>query len=102
MLFRSDERQFADLVNGVRRIEASLGNGQKGIADCEVWEATYSRRSIIVMRDVAKGSPITAEDLAILRPGTGLHPREWKNVIGRPAARDLKAREPLTADMLAP
>ena len=90
-----DPEQMARLVTKVRRIEASLGDGVKDIQRCEEWEATYSRRSISVMRDVAVGQELVAEDLALLRPGTGLHPKRWDEVLGRKAKRAIAAREPL-------
>ena len=93
--FSMDPQQLRELVSRVRDLEKSLGDGQKRIAECEQWEATYSRRSIIVMRDLVAGQAITEEDLAMLRPGTGLHPRQWRTVIGKRARSAVPARTPL-------
>lgn len=98
--FSMNPAQARQLVESVRTLEAALGDGHKGIAQCEQSEATYSRRSIIVMKNVAKGQAITADHLAMLRPGTGLHPRHWDEVVGQKASRDLRAREPLTWGMI--
>jgi sialic acid synthase SpsE len=93
--FSMDPPQLKDLVSRVRDLEQSLGDGQKGVAECEEWEAMYSRRSIIVMRDLAAGQIVSAEDLAMLRPGTGLHPRHWDSVVGRKTRAAIPARTPL-------
>lgn len=99
--FSMNPAQFEDLVRRVRGLELTLGDGNKGIAQCERWEATYSRRSIIVIRDLAKGQTITADDLAMLRPGTGLHPRHWDEVVGKMASTFVRARTPLEWDHIA-
>jgi len=88
------------LVESLRRLEQSLGDGEKGIAACEQWEAAYSRRSIIVMKDAAPGEVLSEEHLALLQPGSGLHPRNWDAVIGRRTRVAIEAREPLRWEML--
>jgi sialic acid synthase SpsE len=98
--FSLDPEALRDLVTRVRRVEAALGDGNKRVEACEEWEATYSRRSIIVMRDVPEGKPLEADDLALLRPGTGLHPRHWKQVLGRRARGRISARTPLSWEHL--
>jgi len=94
--FSMDPAQMKRLVERVRRVEAALGDGHKGIAECEQSEVEYSRRSIIVMKDIAEGEAIPADALALLRPGTGLHPRYFDRVVGCRAARALSSRSPLT------
>ncbi len=98
--FSMDPGQMRSLVEQVRRVEAALGDGDKGIAECEQFEVEHTRRSIIVMRDIGTGQVISADDLALLRPGTGLHPRHMDEVLGRRASRQLSARAPLTWDDL--
>ena len=98
--FSLDPAGLRSLVDRVRRVEAALGDGHKRVEACEEWEATYSRRSIIVMREVPEGKPLEADDLALLRPGTGLHPRHWKQVLGRRARGRIAARTPLSWEHL--
>jgi sialic acid synthase SpsE len=100
--FSLDPPRMRDLVTGIRRLEAALGDGRKQIEECEQWEAAHSRRSIIVLREGPAGKPLGSGDLALLRPGTGIHPRHWKEVLGRRAARDIPARTPLAWEMLEP
>lgn len=98
--FSMDPEQMRRLVESLRRLEQSLGDGKKAIAACEQWEAAYSRRSIIVVKDIAPGEVVSEEHLALLRPGSGLHPRNWNAVIGRRARVAIEAREPLRWEML--
>ena len=52
------------------------------------------------MRDIAPGEVVSEEHLALLRPGSGLHPRHWSAVIGRRARVAIGARAPLRWEML--
>ena len=58
------------------------------------------RRSLYVVRPVAKGAEITGEDVRSIRPGYGLEPKRLDEVLGRRASRDLERGEPLALDML--
>jgi sialic acid synthase SpsE len=98
--FSMDPERMRRLVESLRRLEQSLGDGEKGIADCEQWEAAHSRRSIIVMKPIAPGEVVSEEHLALLRPGSGLHPRHWGAVIGRRALVAIEPRQPLRWEML--
>jgi N,N'-diacetyllegionaminate synthase len=53
------------------------------------------RRSVTTVRNIAKGEAITASDIALLRPGTGIPPAQFDAAIGRRAARDIAADETL-------
>ena len=53
------------------------------------------RRSLYVVRDIAKGEAITAKNIRSVRPGYGLVPRHYDAVLGRKATRDLVFGEPL-------
>jgi len=58
------------------------------------------RRSLYVVADVKKGEPLTEWNVRAIRPGHGLAPKHLKEVLGRPAARDLKRGEPVSCDMV--
>ena len=58
------------------------------------------RRSLYVVRDVAAGEALTPEDVRSIRPGYGMEPKRLPEVLGRPAARDLKRGEALDWDMV--
>jgi N-acetylneuraminate synthase len=53
------------------------------------------RRSVYVVADIAKGEAFTRKNLRIIRPGYGLAPKHFREVLGRPSARALKVGESL-------
>ena len=58
------------------------------------------RRSLYVVRDVAAGAALTRDNVRSIRPGFGLAPKLLPDVLGRPAARNLKRGEPLAWEMV--
>jgi len=88
--------EFTAFVAGIRDIERSLGDGRKQPTPAERETAKVGRRSIVALRDLAAGSVIDPADLAILRPGTGLMPRDLGWVAGLRLSRDVAAGTPLT------
>ncbi|MCB5408448.1 N-acetylneuraminate synthase [Pseudogemmobacter faecipullorum] len=92
----SEPADFADFVAGIRAIERALGSGVKQPSAAERETAKVGRRSIALRRDLAAGAVLRPEDLAILRPGTGLHPRELERVTGRRLKHGLAEGSPLS------
>jgi N-acetylneuraminate synthase len=86
-----DPDEFAAMVEGIRTIGAAMGTGEKAPAASERPVRDLVRRSVALARPVAKGERIAREHLTLLRPGTGIPPRELARVVGRSAARALEA-----------
>lgn len=91
---------FAIYVNGIRAITAALGDGIKRPQPAELRTAEVARRSIVAVRALAAGSVIGADDVALMRPGTGLAPSMLDTVVGCRVGRDVAAFHPLTAEDL--
>src|SRR5581483_2330550 len=83
--------EFAAMVKQVRSIGAALGSGQKVPCESELKVRDLVRRSVALKRALRKDAVIGAADVVLLRPGTGIPPRELERVLGRRAARDLEA-----------
>jgi len=81
---------FAAMVNGIREVEAARGDGVKRPATCETANIPVVRRSIVAARFIPKGARITDDDLATKRPGTGLSPARWTDVVGQKAVRNFE------------
>lgn len=79
------------MIEEVRMVEASLGDGEKRPRPVELEVRDLVRRSITLLRARRCGDRIEAGDLVLLRPGTGIPPRELARVTGKRAARDLAA-----------
>jgi N-acetylneuraminate synthase len=95
-----DPREFAALVRGIRIVEAALGHGRKQPAPSEVETAVVARKSLVAAVPLQTGSRLTAEQIVIQRPGTGLPPAMLPHVVGRIVATRVDAGTVLTKQML--
>lgn len=85
--------EFTALVKGIRAIEVALGDGIKRAAASEMSNRQVARKSLIAARPIAAGELLTADNLAVKRPGGGISPMLYWDVLGRPAARDFDEDE---------
>lgn len=94
--FALNPEELRAMVQGIREVEAAIGSPVKQMAASEGFHRRRARRSIFAKVDIPAGTPITAEMLAILRPGIGLMPKYIDLVVGRIAQVDIMANEPVT------
>ena len=71
------------MTDGIRNTELCLGDGIKKPASSEIKNKTAARKSLIAAREIAEGSKLTINDIAIKRPGTGLSPYKLWQVLGK-------------------
>jgi N,N'-diacetyllegionaminate synthase len=72
------------MVNSIRNIELAMqGTGEKKPSESETKNIAIARKSIHVNKKLTKGNIITEDDIISLRPGHGISPMEWENVIGK-------------------
>lgn len=76
------------LVDGIRNIELAMGDGIKRASPSEIRNMQTARKSIVAGRPICKGEVFSAENITTKRPGTGMSPMRWDEVIGRQATRD--------------
>lgn len=88
-----EPNELKEMVRAIRNIELSLGNGQKLPSDSEKRNINIVRKSIVAKNDIAKGELLTEENLTTKRPGNGLSPMKWREVLGTEAVRDFKRDE---------
>ena len=81
------------MVDAIRNIEKAIGNGVKTVSNSERKNRIIARRSIIAACDIHKGDLLTENNLTIKRPGSGVSPMKWDEVLGSPAKRDFKEDE---------
>jgi sialic acid synthase SpsE len=79
------------MVTGIRRIEEAMGDGLKRTMPSEVGNLAIARKSIVAKCDSAKGQIFTPENLTTKRPGSGISPMQWDDVIGKKSLRQYKA-----------
>jgi N,N'-diacetyllegionaminate synthase len=92
--------ELTAMIEGIRKVEAALGTGEKTRAASEENTAQVARRSLTAARDISAGTQLTRDMIAIQRPGTGLTPGQISSVIGRRLRIDVKTGSQLFFDML--
>lgn len=92
--------QLARIIESAERARRALGSGDKRCLPAEQPNLVPSRRSLRAARDLKEGHRITADDVITLRPGDGLTPNRWSELIGVVLGRPLAAHEPFTLDDL--
>jgi N-acetylneuraminate synthase/sialic acid synthase len=97
-----DPEGFARLAGMVRELEAALRVTRKTVTPAEQATAAKLRKSIVAARPLAPGTVLTAADLTVKCPGTGISPLFWDELPGRTLLRALEADAPLAWDDLAP
>jgi N,N'-diacetyllegionaminate synthase len=85
--------ELESLVRSIRETSASLGDGMKVPQDCELENIAVARKSIVASRDIQKGDMFTKENLTTKRPGNGISPMRWKEIIGTRARRAFRSDE---------
>jgi len=81
------------LVDGVREVEAALGDGVKAPMPVEIPNMGVARKSLVAARPIARGEIITKEALAVKRPGSGLSPLDYWDVLGSKAGKSFAPDE---------
>ncbi|MEB3238268.1 MAG: N-acetylneuraminate synthase family protein [Candidatus Sericytochromatia bacterium] len=99
-MLSADPVEMAALVAQVRALERMLGDGVKRPAASERTTRLNNRKSLVVLRDLQAGAVLRADDLGIKRPGTGIAPKDLRQVLGRVLRRELAADDVLTWDHL--
>jgi len=86
------ERLMA-MVAAIRNIEIALGDGVKCLTQSEARNKPVMRKSLIASQAIKAGEIFSADNITTKRPGTGVSPMRWDEVIGRTASRDFAEEE---------
>ncbi len=97
--FSLEPQEFKSLVEESKRAYLSRGKITYGITSAEL-KTDAGKRSIYIARDIAAGEKITRENIKVIRPGFGLHPRYFDLVLDKTALVDLKSGTPLNLQNL--
>ena len=79
--------QFKLMVQGIRAIEQAMGDGIKRPTASELANLPIVRKSLVAAKEIKPGEVFTTENITAKRPGTGISPMRWDELIGRPSAR---------------
>jgi N,N'-diacetyllegionaminate synthase len=88
-----EPQELAAMVTAIRNIEIALGDGVKRLTPSEAKNKPVARKSLVACAPIAKGQLFSERNMTAKRPGTGISPMRWDEVIGRAAARDFAVDE---------
>lgn len=95
--FSLDVNEFTEMVNRVRDTEKLLGKVSYEISE-KVKNNRKFARSLFVVKDVKAGEVITMDNVRSIRPGYGMHPKYYKDIMGKNFISDIDKGTPLTID----
>ncbi|HCX90138.1 MAG: N-acetylneuraminate synthase [Deltaproteobacteria bacterium CG12_big_fil_rev_8_21_14_0_65_43_10] len=79
------------MVQAIRNIEKALGNGVKRPSPSEVKNKLIARKSLVATQPIKTGELFSADNITAKRPGTGISPMRWDEILGQVAQKDYKA-----------
>lgn len=82
--------ELKKMVQSIRNIESALGSGIKKPSSSEMKNINIARKSIVALRDIKKGEKLTSDNITTKRPGNGISPMLWDQVIDKKAIKDFK------------
>lgn len=97
--FSMNPSEFKQMVKDVRQAEMAIGCVKYGPTRQEMGNLQF-RRSIFCVKDIKKGEKITKDNVRIIRPGYGLVPKYYNEIMGQKALQDIRRGTPLQFDMI--
>lgn len=86
-------QELKTMVEAIRHIEQAVGSGVKKTSPSEKANKAVARKSIVAARNIKKGEFLTEENLTVKRPGSGISPMHWHELLGTKAIRDFMEDE---------
>ena len=94
-----DEQEFAEMVKAVREAEKAIGKVDYTLTEKQKKGREFSR-SLYVVDNVKVGDILNKENIRSIRPGFGLHPKYFINVIGKKFTKNISKGTPLNIDLI--
>ena len=88
-----EPHELKAMIDAIVNIEKALGNGMKKPSKSELKNKDIVRKSIVAKREIKKGEIFTEDNITVKRPGNGISPMRWYEVLGKVASRDYKEDE---------
>jgi N,N'-diacetyllegionaminate synthase len=83
-----EPNELALMIDSIRLVERALGDGIKKVTPSELKNINVARKSLVAADIIRKGEPFTSENIAVKRPGLGISPMRYEEIIGRLASKD--------------
>jgi len=88
-----EPKELKLMVQGIRHIDKALGHGIKKPSKSELKNIIIVRKSLVAAFEISKGDIFTDKNITVKRPGNGISPMLWNEIIGKMASRDFMADE---------
>lgn len=85
--------ELKQMVSAIRNVEKAIGDGKKVPSGSEQKNMAVARKSIVAKTSIRKGEVFTEENITVKRPGSGISPMRWNEVLGNQAKRDFEEDE---------
>lgn len=98
--FSLDEKSFKQMVDSIRLTEKAIGVVDYSMTDKKKKSRQFSR-SLFVVEDVEKGELVSSKNIRSVRPGSGIHPQHYDELIGMSFSRDIEKGTPVDWGMFS-
>ncbi|HQP04391.1 MAG TPA: pseudaminic acid synthase [Bacteroidales bacterium] len=95
--FSMEPHEFTEMVQAVRQVELALGNVSENVSEKD----KNRRRSLFVVKDIQAGEALSPENIRSIRPGAGLHPKFFSEILGKKAKKNIPKGSPLSEEDFA-
>lgn len=97
--FSMEPQEFKKMVQDVRSMEKALGN-EELIVSKKVEKSRQFARSLYIVKDIKNGEKLTSENVRSIRPGYGMKPKNYEDILGKTVTRNLERGTPLTFEVI--
>jgi len=97
--FSIEPHEFKEMVEGIRNAEKIMGKISYDLGE-QTKKHVFSSRSIFVVKDIKEGEEFTNENIKIIRPGHGLEPKYYEEILGKKAKKEIKFGTPLNKELI--
>lgn len=88
-----EPHEFEQMVQGIRNVEKALGEAKKILTPSAQRNKECVRKSIVAIRDISEGEAFCLENIGVKRPGGGISPLNWHDILGKKAKKDFQIDE---------
>jgi pseudaminic acid synthase len=97
--FSMEPHEFANLVKDVKNAKKTLGTANYALSEGEQRSKLF-RKSIFVAQDIKEGQTLTEENIRVVRPSNGLHPRYYNSLLGKKITKNISKGTPFDWSMI--
>ncbi|MEG1888549.1 MAG: N-acetylneuraminate synthase [Lachnospiraceae bacterium] len=90
-----EPRELEEMIRSIRQVELAMGTGEKGPSPSEEKNKVAARKSIVAARKITCGEEYTTENITVKRPGGGISPMRWHELLGQTANQEYEEDQPI-------